>query len=189
MDRQTDNQQRKVNEIEIAWLAGFMDGEGSIGIKVQSYHPIKKGNYAYFAPYVQIVNTHYGSIMKVDDILTRMHVGHHISEARRHLNPNGKRTVDEYKRLWRILINGLKRCKPFLIEITPYLVVKKEDAEMVIDFINSRESNYYKQSPYSQRDLDIVNRFRSVRRSGRANKVISLKSLNDYMRNTDEVKV
>jgi len=168
MKGQTDNQQRKVSESDMAWLAGFIDGEGTVGIKVAN----NRNGHIYFAPYVQIVNTHFATLDKVHQVLTDMQVGHHISEAKRHLAPNGKMKLAQYRPLWRVLINGLMRCKSFLIPITPLFVTKRQDAETVIDFINSRESSYYKQLPYSNYELELVNRFRRKRHSGRPTKEI-----------------
>jgi len=182
LKEQTGNQQRKANEKEVAWLCGLIDGEGSIGLRVQKY--MRNKNVFYVAPYVQVVNTHIGTLDVVDRILTELEVGHYIDWPRPHMVTGGERTVGDYKPLWRILVNGIKRCHPLLDELIPYLVIKKDDASIVLEFINSRESSYYKHLPYSPREQEIIGRFRRVRRSGKSGEEISLESLNDYTQET-----
>lgn len=182
MDGQTDNQQRKFNEIDIAWLAGFIDGEGSIGIKVQKY--MNNRTVFYAAPYVQIVNTDNGALKRVDDILKALHVGHYIDSPKPRKAPFGSKSVDGYKPMWRVLINGLKRCQAFLSIISPYLVVKRLDASLVSEFIGSRISKHYKHLPYSEHEIEIINNYRRITRKNRPNKEISLKSPNDYTQDT-----
>ena len=165
MNRQTDNQQRKVSDTDIAWLTGLIDGEGSIGLKVQKY--MKGKSVFYVAPYIQVVNTHEATLAVVDRIFTDSSIGHYIDWPRPHRHPNGVREITEYKPLWRILVNGLKRCHSCLNLIMPYLVTKRSDALKVMEFIHSRESSYYKHLPYSDRELEIISEFRRVRRSGK----------------------
>lgn len=171
MNGQTVNQQRKISEIETAWLAGFWDGEGSIGMRVQKYHP--KGRHTYFAPYAQVTNTHLSTLEKVDEILTGLRVGHHI----RWKEPRGFRQESDtkkYKPLWSIKIDGMKRCKTLLLKLLPYLVTKRSDAETVWDFIRSREASHYKHLPYTEHELNLVNKFRIGGRKGKPMELISL---------------
>lgn len=178
MEGQTDNQQRKVNEIDLAWLAGLWDGEGSLGMKVQKY---KADGKTYFEPYAQVVNTHQGTLERVDRILTDLHVGHHISWPKPH--PWGGRQPAQYKPLWSVRINGLRRVKSLLIWLKPYLTTKAEQAALLWEYIEGREEHEYKHHwAYSDRELEIVNSFRLRSHSGKATKAISLESLNDYMR-------
>ncbi len=182
MNGQTDNQQRKVSDI--AWLCGFLDGEGSVGLKVQKYMRGKK--VFYVAPYIQLVNTHKPTLDKIDGLLTEMGIGHYIDWPKPRKIGSGNRKLSEYKPLWRVLINGLKRCKPMLHATMPYLVTKLDDAKLVMEFIESRESSHYKQLPYTQKELSIINKFRRVRRSGKVGEAISLESLNDYTQDTQK---
>lgn len=170
MNGQTDNQQRKVNDTDIAWLTGLIDGEGSIGLKVQKY--MKGKRCFYVAPYIQVVNTHQGTLDKVDAILTGMGVGHYIDWPRPHPAPGSSLPPSQYRPLWRVLINGLRRCKPPIESMLPYLETKRADALMVKEFIESREASYYKQLPYTERELEIIARFRRVKRSGKAGEPI-----------------
>jgi len=180
LSAQTDNQQGKISETDIAWLAGLWDGEGSIGMKVQKYHV---GGRTYFEPYAQVVNTHAGTLEHVDAILTELRVGHHISWPRPHQHPNGTMPVSDYKPLWSVRIHGLNRVKALLKWISPFLVTKAEQAKLVNEYIQSREGHQYRQYwAYSERELEIVNTFRMGRHSGKTTKVLSRESLNDYTR-------
>ncbi len=182
MDGQTDNQQRKFSELDVAWLGGFIDGEGSIGIKVQKYMHNK--SVLYVAPYVQVVNTNQEALERVDSILTQLHIGHYFDWPKPRKAPHGKNSIQEYKPLWRMLVNGLNRCHAFIPIILPHLTVKRDNAEIVLEFIESRWVNYFKHQPYSTRELEIINRYRRIMPRTKLDKDISLKSLNDYTQET-----
>ena len=182
MDGQTDNQQCKASDTDIAWLAGFIDGEGSIGLKVQKYSRGKQ--VFYVAPYIQVVNTHIATLEPVHRILKGMGAGVYVNWPRPRKVPGGVREISDYKPLWRILVNGLKRCKPVLTALGPYLITKLDDANLVMEFIESREASHYRHLPYTTRELEIVNRFRRKRRSGKAAEAVSPESLNDYTQET-----
>lgn len=125
--RQTDNQQAKilVQEKDISWLAGFIDGEGCI-----SFIHRNEKNTNNWRTHVQITNTHVPTLNTCTDILERMGVGHHVWWFE---NKNKR-----YSKRWDIRISGFKRVHKLLRIITPYLHTKQERAEIMLDFINLR---------------------------------------------------
>ena len=101
---------------ELAWLAGFWDADGSIGIKKQS---------KYLAPFATCTNTSEKAILKICELLDLAEVPYHIElQDRSHLNNS--------KDCWIVRMNSKARVKKFLHLIKDYLVVKKEQAELTL---------------------------------------------------------
>jgi hypothetical protein len=104
------------SDTELSYLAGFIDGEGTI-----SLHMVAA---SHITPRVYIVNT---NPRYFDWLLRRVHLMTHIVVPRRG-NAKAKHLVS---------LAGVKTL-PFLEAIEPYLVLKKEHAELVIRYINGR---------------------------------------------------
>lgn len=97
---------------ELAYLAGFFDGEGCVGIKKPSK---KRGQHA---PYVTVSQLR-------PEVLQRFKAafGGNIRFAHR-CGKNG---------IWAWQTTGMKGVIPFLDQIEPYLLVKRAEAQVVID--------------------------------------------------------
>ena len=96
---------------EAAWLAGFIDGEGTIS----SYMAGK--NRAYKTWVISVPNTHRGSLDRCQEITG---VGSVVMKKEAHGN---RRT--QYQ--WRV--NPKQDVASILDQILPYLIVKREQAE------------------------------------------------------------
>jgi hypothetical protein len=100
-------------EIEMAYMAGILDGDGSFSIlkKDSSYHPC-----------IQLSNAFKG----MSDFLFEKFEG-----SRRIKKPQ----QPHYKVLYVWSVRGLRSAKNVLDNIIPYLVLKKERAKFMLDFI------------------------------------------------------
>jgi hypothetical protein len=125
----------------ISWLAGFIDGEGCIGFN-------KTSKKHYHSPHVCIVNTHKPTIERIATILSALGVRYWV------VSPTC-RNKPKYKQDYQIAIRGLRRVKPLLDMITPYLFTKKAQAEAVLEFINYRLSLSPK-APYGEKELRLI---------------------------------
>ncbi|PIV00897.1 hypothetical protein COS54_02225 [Candidatus Shapirobacteria bacterium CG03_land_8_20_14_0_80_39_12] len=110
-----------------AWLAGFIDGEGFIGItfqrkkenKIQSASPL-------YHPYLVVTNTNQNSIQYIQNLVGDGKV--YKFKARNHLcSP-----AFQYKLTKGEVLLGL------LKGIEPFFVVKKEQSSLVIEYLNLR---------------------------------------------------
>ena len=105
---------------ELAYLAGILDGEGTITISRQ---PRMKQLRPYFCPRVTIVNT-WEPLLSW--ILNRFPVGH--SGIKRYApSTGGTKTVY----LWSVENRAMR---PLLRELLPYLIVKRRQAELVLQW-------------------------------------------------------
>lgn len=148
-DKIMDNQQ--VTEVELAWLAGIIDGEGCVGM----YNQNKRKGYHTVSPAIEIVNTDTELIEKVLDILIRLDCKPYI----RGKNHNVKR-----KRTWKLAYNlKLQRMGKLLIllpRVIPYMTgIKRVKAEIMFQFILSRAG---KRTYYSEYELQLIDDFNSA---------------------------
>ena len=126
----------------VMWLAGFIDGEGCIGFNKIS------GKKDHHSPHLCIVNTHYPTIERVTTILSSLGIRYWVASPT-------VRQKTKYKQDWQVVVRGLRRIKPMLDLITPYLFTKKAQAEAVLDFVNYRLSLSPK-APYGEKELRLI---------------------------------
>lgn len=109
---------------QAAWLAGFVDGEGYIGISTKTV----KGK-RYYAATMQITNTY----RPVLEYAAEMVVGNCcIKDGWNHkVNPKAKQN-------WQFWVN--RRAIPLLLkQIRPYLRVKHKQADLLLAFCKTQK--------------------------------------------------
>jgi len=120
------NAVRILSPLERAWLAGVIDGEGSIYIsKVKAGH--SKRGFVYMA-YLSASNSNYDFVVKVREIIGRGYFG--IKKEKRFDWKDGC----EYKGSASVL-------RGILPQILPHLVIKKEVARRMLEFLEFVEVN------------------------------------------------
>lgn len=147
-----DNQQGKVRETDIAWLAGFIDGEGCFDFQT-SYS--KRLIHTRLVPRFRVSNTDVKTLGVVTCIMEAMPIGHHVVWR----SPQNVK----WRRSWSVEITGIKRMRNLLIMLTPYLNTKQEQAEAMLDFINSRLQGHPKDI-YKESEITLINKIK--RRKG-----------------------
>ena len=133
---------------DLAWLGGFIDGEGHIGVKRQAGRLL--GGYNYYWPSIRICNTHEETLETVRAILIANHLAHHVS---RRYPTNGTRPS------WDIEVKGIKRCQRWLSVIGPYLRTKQSQAAAMMEFIEARLAVSEREG-YSDREIALLNQLR-----------------------------
>jgi hypothetical protein len=123
----------KIPKNKLAYLAGIIDGEGNISIVKGN---IKRPNF-YFSGYVQVANTNKILI----NWLVENFKGKTCWESKP--SPNSK-----LKGYW-----VLKDCSILLNSLLPFLILKKEQAKLVIEFrktvkpLRGKRGHFHKSSP------------------------------------------
>lgn len=107
----------QLTEADKAYLAGFVDGEGSIGY----YFHAGKNRYE---ATLSITNT---DPRIMDWIKVRIDYGNFVNYTKQDASGRRKHVAH----VWRI--NNKPRVKDFLEAITPYLVIKREQAELLLN--------------------------------------------------------
>lgn len=148
------NPQPKVQDWEVGYLAGFIDGEGSIMI---NRHSKKKNKKVYLEVYVAIYGTDIPTKDKLTDILDRMGLPYHVGWD--------TRSGYQKRKCWRIKAVGHKRCVPWLTRLLPYLTTKRVRAELAWKYLRSRLSRTDRRNDdYTPEELEIVDEIRMANR-------------------------
>lgn len=143
-----DNQQRRIEE-RLCWLGGIIDGDGMI-TAIQ----YKAKNCLHYKPRINVVNTDLRMIEEVISIFEYLNVPHYVQSKKDKKNPH-------YKIKYEVQIAGIKRSIIFLPIIIPYLIVKRNRAENLLEFCNLRLSKPH-MSKYGDEEYRLIN---SVRRN------------------------
>lgn len=133
------------------WLAGYMDGDGFVGL-----HRYKIKNGFRYEPTIGFTTTCLLTCEYLDELLKELQVGHYI-KSREMPNPNHK-TQHNFQ------IRGHKRVKKFLELCKDYMITKQEESELLLEYINIRESAGNKRAvQYNSRELEIFDRLREIK--------------------------
>ena len=115
-----------MEETEWAYLAGFIDGDGSIGILT---HPRKsRGNRMHMTPRITLTNRSHLVMQWAKERLGS------VIHATKPKEGNLRARGTSYRIEWR----GMKKAQQILPNIIPYLIIKKERAETVMEFVTWR---------------------------------------------------
>jgi hypothetical protein len=141
--------QQESSKLQLAWLGGIWDGEGTITFVLKQH--IK------YQPTCSVVNTNKIIIDKVIHILEDNKIPHwvHFYEA-----------TKTWKRRWRVEVSGLRRTKKFLIVLMPYLVSKKQQAALMLEFVESRLKKLGIHPYYDSREQEIFLEVRELNKKG-----------------------
>jgi hypothetical protein len=121
---------------ELIWLAGFIDGEGYIGI-------CRKGSVR-MQSQLRIATCHLPTMQYVASLVEgKLYVTSH----------EGTRWKDSY-----VTVVYDKRCEEILTMLLPYLVTKKAQARAVIDFRKSLKRGRNQTNPKTRQECDEEHR-------------------------------
>jgi hypothetical protein len=102
---------------ELAYFAGFFDGEGCVGIYIKKR---KQWKHPHHRLDVYITNTHPGPLRKLMSLFGgEIHV--HVKQQPHH------------KTAWRWNLQS-RKAEEFLQQILPFLIVKKDEALLALEF-------------------------------------------------------
>jgi hypothetical protein len=138
-----DIHDQKINDLELAWLAGFIDGDGHISI-------ILNGNK--FAPRISMSNTHFPTQKIILNIINKNNLPHYKPRDRK-----GKKTENgiRHNDSWEIVTQGFDDCLVWVNLLTPYLKSKFEKANYMAEFIKLRQRSKNK-AAYTIEELNIA---------------------------------
>lgn len=123
-------------EVQLAWLAGIIDGEGNIDGSLGVQKPANSGR-RYFEPKVRIMNTDLRMIRRIAEIYIAENLVffYHFSNVCRYKNKK-----PHWKNAMHISICSKGSVKKVLELVVPYLVNKQEVAKAIIKVIDLAQS-------------------------------------------------
>jgi hypothetical protein len=96
----------------------------------------------------------------VQEIATTFHLAHHVYvRQNRGLRLNGV----EKPPFWSVRAEGIKRCRGWLVHLLPFLYTKRDQAQVMLEFCDSRLNMDGHAKPYTPRELEILSIFRARR--------------------------
>ncbi len=127
-----------MTEHELAWLAGFIDGEGSLGIE-RRRHVLKGGRIVHrFMPKMSVTNTHLPTIKKVARMTNGSRSGWPIGRRQAVMvTKPAKRALKKYKQCYCVQWSA-ERARIVMREVLPYLVTKRAQAKTVLSMPKGR---------------------------------------------------
>jgi len=116
-----------LNEVESAWLAGVIDGEGSVYL---GKHTSRRSVLCQ----IIIANTNLAFIQKVYEITQ---CG--IIKEYQPLGTKYGTLISRKKGLWNWRLSGMQNCASLLKQILPFLIIKTSKAKQIILFADFRK--------------------------------------------------
>lgn len=143
----------KLSNIEIAYLAGLIDGEGTISLRTHKYK---------ITPFIQISTS---DVKLIDYLASKINLNWKIIRQPISSSELQKKTCYQIGKVGFNIIEFLKK-------IEPHLIVKKELAQLVIKYITLRMNRKKYHQPLSQQEIDIFWKVKEIN--------LSLKELEKY---------
>lgn len=151
-----------MNEKEMGYFAGIVDGEGTLGLGADK----RNGKIRGYAPYLAIPNTSKEILEKVVEI-----AGTGKIRTRKEAEGNHKKQhVVTFKS------NALRKILPLIKD----MLCKKKQAELLLEALdlNERSNIKYKDSNRFQRLSEIYDEMKVLNKRGRDNSLRSLPTIN-----------
>ena len=152
-----------------AYLAGLMDGEGTIGLshRVSKPHWKTKNMNHYQVQLDVITNTNHALIIAVAEILKQE--GFDAKYAS--WQPKARSGSQNCKMGHRMFLLRTEQKRRFLEMISPYLIAKKEQAKLVLEFLSRRsEGKKVKTTEYERL---LYTRLRELNQRGRSSEPVT----------------
>lgn len=123
---------------KLAWLAGIIDGEGSISIG-RLWRETPKGRVLRaYHPRVYVSNTDF-KMIEVIALILEAHGIRYYANPTTNVRPKlqGRK---ECKFMMMITVSGMKTCTALLELVIPYMVTKKRQAEFLLEYCIKRKA-------------------------------------------------
>lgn len=140
-----------------------MDGEGTISF-ASKYSPTSRQARYHFRPEFKLTNSCDKMMREVISIFDELGCAYHIKEVKQ---PN--KTKKNWKPYTKITVDGMKRLQKLLPIFIPYLISKREQAELVLQYIESRFAGGHK-DPVTDEQARIVLKVRQLNHRGVLNR-------------------
>lgn len=143
-----------ITEAQMGWLAGIIDGEGCFYL---ADYLDKKG-YWYVRIGVTVANTSFAMIAEAKQIIESL-IGHSIAFHR-------DRSMGKFakKESVKLQINSMPDCSLLTSLLLPYLIAKKRQAEIMVEFCSLGRSFRSKNTPFDfekrERRRDLIERMK-----------------------------
>ena len=150
-------------ELMSAWVAGFFDGEGTIGL--YSYERLKKGNSPYIIKRLTIENTNKEVMDYYSEFLNENNIKHY-----RFFHP--KRKDRKSSPIYAVSVVSYRGCEKLLKTLLPYLVCKKKQAQAMLEFLELRRTIPWGHPIPEKLTYDYIKKIKQLKQSSEAIRLI-----------------
>lgn len=157
-----------LRSVEAAWLAGFVDADGSVRLKKGAKNA--KASQNSLIPHVSISNTCVMTLNRIIRLLGKIETHSSTSEK--------KRVKPVHSKMRNVNVYGMKQCEPLLRCLLPYLVTKNLEAQLLLRFIERRKTRGVRNKPYESVDYETHAAIAYLKKS---------RHLRDYMPKIKEI--
>ena len=148
--------QQEITKEELAWLAGFLEGDGYITMSANKAAKKVTGSQMVVSPTIGFVNTDallIDASKQIIDKILEGKGGHCQWQSQNSSNFSSKR-----KLLITLTVNRLWSCQKLLEALIPYFKGEKLGrAKLILQFVNKRLA--HKVAPYARDEIMIVGEF------------------------------
>jgi hypothetical protein len=146
-----------VKDTDLAWLAGFWDGEGSITI----FTHIEKNGVRKIRPTIGLTNTDENVMAHAISILDALGTSCNI-QMKKSNNP-------KHKDAYQLTSMNMKYIQIILTAILPYLVCKKAQATLVLRYVTKKLQYIEKgqRPPYDDEDVQMQVEVQAMNKRGK----------------------
>ena len=170
-----DNQQGTPSEAEIAWLAGLIEGDGTLALTVHERRG-HEGSNPKIAVLLRVYNTDAAIISKSISILERLGVGHYVEEREMKplMKPDGEGAYHSPDPRLAVNVKKFADALSLLSRLRPWFFGDKAPrADLILKFLARRLARIETaggntRTPYARDDLCTVREFYSLTRKGRS---------------------
>lgn len=142
--------------LDMVYIAGLFDGEGTIGLYKKKDNKIKNRSY-YYHTLVCLVNTN-REVMEW--MAKKLEINHHCVSRRK-----GK-MKKTWSKCYVWFLGGLKDIIYFLSIVIPYLRIKRKQAELLLEYCLIRYKQPRKNFTYTSRQHQIYKLIKNLNRTG-----------------------
>lgn len=135
---------------KIIYLAGIIDGEGSISIEIQNANTVSRKT-DYYSIRLVVINTCKPLLDWIVD-----NFGGKISTRKSYIN---RKQCYNWTLLSHKASDLLKRC-------IPYMIVKKQRAQIIVDFMKTKEVGWYVSEEVQNIRRDLYAQMKSLNKLG-----------------------
>jgi len=169
------NQQGTPTKVELAWLAGFIEGEGSLALSAWNRLDNHASRNPKIAVSIKIYNTDAALISRCRDILKGIGVEPYMKEREQKpmLKHDGSKQYKSVDPMLTLTVSKLSSAQKALTCLTPYLFGDKRiRAEIMLEYLDKRlsrqkeNSGNFRNLRYQDDEIALVKKFYTLTRPG-----------------------
>lgn len=153
---ETQTGQSRANPVDVAWLAGIFDGEGSVLARKVKYRNQTGPEKFSIGVDIRIGNTSISLLDKCQRIVQEIC----YKKYKLHKHAKGRNSV-----LWSLEVTKQRHAELVLEAMLPHLTSKRTQSVTMLSFLRSRKANRHWGQGYTPEEVEILTSLKAIRRA------------------------